>query len=221
MPDTPWLWNKGIVALCDHRLPEDFPDGHYHYHENSNTRSQRDYYRKLAIKINHGDLLWIKADWLDFFVRTILPRVNVDFVLVTADTDLSIPSSMPEQAAILMNCPQVLHWYTQNYDGTVESGFVSPLPIGMDFHTIQRRAFWGMPQMSVVDQQLKLEEIRGSLNNTFKRIPRVYADAAIRPRVDPIRMGSSNALTRLMLMCLLEGNPLVYEQDKFLPQHDM
>ena len=64
-------------------------------------------------------------------------------MLATGDSDGCVPSEvMPESQAIL-NAENVVHWYTQNYDGSMAPEKISPLPIGIDFPMQSEGPFWG------------------------------------------------------------------------------
>jgi hypothetical protein len=88
-------------------------------------------------------LVWVRGSWLPSFVERVLPRIRGHFVLVTGDTPSSLPSSAPTAAAALLESPYMLHWYTQNYDGTAGPSRVSPIPVGIDLHTRSVRPAWG------------------------------------------------------------------------------
>lgn len=167
--ETPWVWNKGIAALCDHRLPEDFPRGKYCSHETSLERSKPGSYSTIARRVCSGDLVWVKVDWLPFFVSCVLPEIKNDFILVTGDSDLSMPSAMQSEAERIIASEHVIHWYTQNYDGTAAEK-TSPLPIGMDFHSIQQQDYWGIWQLPITKQYEVLETIRRQLPPVERRV---------------------------------------------------
>jgi hypothetical protein len=182
------VWNKGIARLCDRRFPDEFPDREIYTPNPSyagalassklpdNLIANPENYSN----IREGELVWVRVSWLKSFVKQVLPLVSSPFVLLTGDSDSSIPSeSMPEARAIL-NSEKVKHWYAQNYDGTFGSGKISPLPIGIDFHTLSDRAIWGENPSSPRDQEKQLLEIRHSLPPIEDRALKVYVDFAWR-----------------------------------------
>ena len=218
--ETPWIWNKGIAALCDHRFPEEFPRGKYSSHETSLKRSQSDNYSTLASKISSSDLVWVKIDYLPYFVSHVLTEIKHDFILVTGDSDVSMPSSMPYEAKKISESPKISHWYTQNYDGTSTTK-MSPLPIGMDFHSIQQQDYWGVSQMSVTSQCEALEMIRARLRPTKMRKQKLYIDSQFSHRIDQMRQGAANGLSRSDVHRLIHTDPAVHLQPHFLPQFEM
>jgi hypothetical protein len=133
---THYLWSRGLALLCDHQGGADF------------VKRQRG--RRGAIpldpaafaNVHAGDLVWTRHIALPQFVRDVLPTLREPFALVTGDEDWAIPSDFDEADALL-DSPLLLHWFTQNYDGSEARGKVSPIPIGLDFHTISNGRRWG------------------------------------------------------------------------------
>jgi len=218
--ETPWLWSLGIAALCDHRVPDDFPRGEYDSHEDSLPRSEQAHYHAVSSQVCAGNLVWVKGDWLPYFVASILPDIKERFVLVSAGSVHSMPSSMPEESQVILESPKVIHWYTQNHDGTT-SEKISPLPLGMDFHTIHRREYWGIRQLPARKQNEVLEMIRKKLPPIDKRKKALYIDSQFASRHDPQLAGAANELTRIELFQIMKSDPDVYIQYHFLPQFEM
>ena len=218
--ETRWIWNKGIASLCDHRLPDDFPKGVYRFHGDSFSRSTTSYYQTLAGRVSDGDLVWVKVDWLPFFVSTILPDIDARFVLATGDSDHSMPSTMPVESERICSSSMVIHWYTQNFDGTVTDK-ISPIPIGIDFHTIQREEYWGIRKLPIAKQNEVLNMIQQKLKPVDKRIQQLYIDSQFDGRCDPFIAGATNDLTRSAIYKMIKSCDDVFLQKHFLPQFEM
>ena len=182
------VWNKGISARCDRRIPDDFPDG-LNYSSvprfagalassrlPDNLISNPDCFRD----IRDGELVWVRVSWLRSFVQQVLPLIRNRFILVTGDSDSCVPSEMMPEAREILASSNLLHWYAQNYDGTFAPERISCLPIGIDFHTIAERAVWGESQAAPKEQECVLETISRGLLPTEHRIPKVYVDFAWR-----------------------------------------
>ena len=116
------------------------------------------------------------GSWLPSFVDRVLPRIRGHFVLVTGDSPSSLPSSAPAVAVALLESPYMLHWYTQNYDGTAGQGRVSPIPVGVDLHTRSVRPAWGRAMATPAEQEAELDEIAHELPPLAARIPAIYID---------------------------------------------
>ncbi|MEM7561422.1 MAG: hypothetical protein AAF353_00090 [Pseudomonadota bacterium] len=216
---TGWVWNKGIAFGCDHRIPDEFPKGEYtHLPYSESTVSNRDH-SHLVVSVEAGDLIWVRASLIESFVDHILPEIRQPFVMVTGDSDDSIPSQCSDAATRLLNSPKLLHWFTQNYDGTA-SRKLSPLPIGIDFHTLQLKPFWGMIVSTHAEQSAAIDKIAGLRNTTGDRVRKVYVDAGISggSRIMP---GMSTSMNRDKVRDMITSNPSVYLQPSRLPQVKM
>jgi hypothetical protein len=108
-------------------------------------------------------------------------------VLVTLDSDWSMPSSVPHWQNYLSD-ERIIRWFVQNYDviGT-ETGVdeniagrskLEPIPIGLDLHTLWHRAsYFGSMRgwrANPREQQHTLDCIRESLPQFSQRPPRAY-----------------------------------------------
>jgi hypothetical protein len=178
------VWNKGIAARCDRRIPDEFPDGRTYVpvptHAGGNVTTDHaaliDEPEQHA-DIGGGELVWVRGSWLAAFVAQVLPHIRDDFVLVTGDSDSSMPSSAPAVAASLFGCPHLVHWYTQNHDGTGPSDRISALPIGLDLHSVSEHPIWGEDVATPAAQEAQLLAIARALPSLTDRDPRVYLDA--------------------------------------------
>src|SRR6266403_971561 len=183
------VWNKGIAARCDWRIPDEFPAGLGYEsfleplghsvppHLLSNLISSPEIYRD----IRDGDLVWVKLSWLKSFVKQVLPLVRARFILITADCDIGVPLPIMAEALEILEYPNVLHWYAQNCDGPGFMGRMSPLPIGIDFHTVREQPRWGEDVASPQQQEEILLSIRRELRPARERIRKVYVDFAWQP----------------------------------------
>jgi hypothetical protein len=183
------VWSKGIAARCDWRIPDEFPPalgfgsileplGHMVPPDLlSNLISSPEVYAG----IRNGDLVWVRFTWLKSFIKQVLPLIKAKFVLATADSDVSVPSPIMAETLEILGYPNVLHWYAQNCDGIGFLGRMSPLPIGVDFHTLSERPLWGESISSPQQQEQTLRSIRSELHPARERIRKVYIDFAWQP----------------------------------------
>ena len=80
----------------------------------------------IASEIAHGDLVHVKTDHLEAFVRDILPRTSGPIMLVTGDSDIS-PVRRFEH---LLDDDRILHWFAQNCDVPYEHPRLTRVPTG-------------------------------------------------------------------------------------------
>jgi len=178
------VWNKGIAALCDRRIPDEFPERNYNAVPilagamassklPDNLISDPAAYRNIK-----NEIIWVRVSWLKSFVKQVLPLIEGNVVLVTGDSDSCIPGELAEEAREILQSPRVLHWFTQDYDGSMPSERISPIPIGIDFHMQAQKPAWGEGRTSPADQEKQIKAIAATLLSTQNRIPKVYVDFA-------------------------------------------
>jgi hypothetical protein len=79
------------------------------------------------------------------------------FVLVSGDSDTTVPTDVQNQANIILNHPLLLCWYAQNC--IQPSKKLKQLPIGLDFHTLSSSNHpWGARQ-SLESQESDIERL--------------------------------------------------------------
>src|SRR5438046_2130257 len=126
-PGVELLWNKGIAALCDCRIPNEFPDGRTYTPVASfagamaSPKLPGDLISRPQVysDIQDGTLVWVRISWLKSFVQQVLPLASAKFVLITGDSDSCVPSELGNEARAVMESSKITHWYAQDYDGSV------------------------------------------------------------------------------------------------------
>lgn len=84
-------------------------------------------YRKLTK--TRPKTIYVSLDFMDYFSKVFLPKINWDFILVSGDSDY--PTS---KFKYLLKNPYLKHWFAQNND--LHSGRITSIPIGIDFSTL-------------------------------------------------------------------------------------
>jgi hypothetical protein len=207
---TRFVWSRGLALSCDH-------NGGF-----SQVRQQRGGGRPALrfdtheyAGVHDGDLVWVRTTALPQFVDEVLPRIDARFALVTGDEDWSIPSGF-ERAGEITSNRNALCWFTQNYDGSDDSGKIFPIPIGLDFHTISNRHKWGHWQATPSQQELELEQLRATMPANRDRLLRAHADFHFNGR-DVQAHGDSRAA----IQAILSTNPHVDFQPRKLSRLDL
>lgn len=64
-------------------------------------------------KVQYGDTIFVKTEFLQEFFNTIHPQIANPYVLVTHNSD----SSVPGKFAKMLDDPKILSWHGQNVEG--------------------------------------------------------------------------------------------------------
>ena len=120
----------------------------------SDTHLDLDTY--LAIK--HNDIVYVCNSAIPSFFKNIYPFVKERFILVSGDSDVSMPF---EGYETYVNDDKLIVWFSQNL--TVNHPKLKHLPIGLDFHTISKinemqMHPWG-PSMLPLEQDTLLMQV--------------------------------------------------------------
>ena len=217
------VWNKGIAAGCNWRIPDEFPKGlGYAPALEPAGHSVPPYLLDELIsnpeiysEVKDGDLVWVKFSWVKSFLRQVLPIIRAKFILATADSDLGAPLPMMAESLQVLEYPNVLHWFAQNCDGPGFKGRMSPLPIGIDFHTISEQSYWGEHKSSPQDQEQRLKSIRQEFRPACDRIRKVYVDFAWQPANTYLPGKRQRILSTILT------NECVVFQSKPLPRQEL
>jgi len=230
------IWNKGIAALCDRRVPDEFPTP-WHYTPAptlagalTSSKLPDNLISRAAdfSNVRDGELIWVRLSWLRSFVKQVLPLVTSKFILVTGDSDSCVPSEIMPEARAILACRNVAPWYTQNYDGSMVGGRISPIPIGIDFHMLSEGPIWGEDVSTPAQQEQTIRSIRATLPALKGRIPKVYVDFAWQQslglrhyrRFHPLK-GTKFHENRRKVARKMRKNDLVFCQTGPIPRNQM
>jgi len=166
-----YIWDFGLISACDlgiDRNPERYFSGEPTFNKHA--------YRN----IKSGDLVWVQCRFIPDFCRDILPMLRVPIVLLVSDGDESFPSDCGNQFNIhpLLENPNIIHIFAQNYDMACVHPKISHIPIGTDFHTSAykgREGGWGECG-SPLEQEARLRNILNHLKPTNLRKKRAFVD---------------------------------------------
>jgi hypothetical protein len=130
--------------------------------------------------VKSGDVLWIQSYYVPTFCNDFLPKIENPFVLVINWGDESFPTSHKDAIDIeeFIKNPKILHIFAQNcdYNGP-QIDKVSPLPIGIDVHTlITGSGAFGEVQQTPKKQEKVLDKVVNSLKPTYLRKKRALVE---------------------------------------------
>lgn len=119
--------SRGILKSCTFHSPR----------PKSSCSYDKKYLYYMLLHMFDGMSVYVCSDLLNFFVSTILPKMNKRFVLVSGDSDLCVPKEILTQneTARLLNSPYLIKWFLQNTQ-IQNCNKMIQIPIGLDYHTI-------------------------------------------------------------------------------------
>lgn len=117
-----YVASRSILSICDHKINNP---------ESESTRLPSTYPSK------YGETIYIHPTALTNFINNYLPNIKFPFVLISGDSDTTVPTDVQTQSDIILNHPLLLCWYSQNCTKPDEK--LKQLPIGIDFHTLIKR----------------------------------------------------------------------------------
>jgi hypothetical protein len=128
-------------------------------------------------RLRDGDTIYVCSSALLDFVSRILPNIRTRFILVSGDSDSSIPfySLLQKAFRVLIQNEYLIVWFSQNLTASPkEYPKMQYLPIGMDYHTIANNdMYWG-PRCSPKTQEILLMELQKKMRPFIERIPTAY-----------------------------------------------
>jgi hypothetical protein len=128
--------------------------------------------------VKAGDIVWVQSwHFLNFYYYA-LPRIQVPFVLVINDGDAAFPSDFSAHFSIeaFLHHPHILHVFAQNCDYKGPARNISPIPIGLDFHSVAyKNGMWG-DEGSPQEQEAHLNALLSTLKPTHLRKRKAFVD---------------------------------------------
>ncbi|MBO8206794.1 hypothetical protein HA149_06950 [Prochlorococcus marinus XMU1406] len=133
--------------------------------------------------ISSGSLVYVISSALKSWFREVYPILVKEkkiIILVTGDSVVNAPLE-----ALGMNINElqnlkgegvIYHWFCQNCDVDFRD-YVTPIPLGVDYHTIHRKDFWGEKKTHFIFQDINLNLIsRKRFDDFHKRKFRLICD---------------------------------------------
>lgn len=140
--------------------------------------------------IKNRSVVCICSYMLGDFINKIFTNLTVPIILITTDSDESIPSdiwrnipgglnspvSINTTRPVLdfyefLNDPRLLHWYSSNLEKNFQTSKITPIPLGVDYHTLRQK---GVSTPYIQDTGIR--EISLSLPSLSERPLSVFAN---------------------------------------------
>lgn len=113
------------------------------------------------------------------FIHKFLRRIDFPFVLITSHYDSDMPTGALThyEISLLLSCPHLVRWYTQNC--VITHPKITGLAIGLDYHTLANANpttghLWGNRE-SPLDQDNMILQLRSNMKPNNERILKCYS----------------------------------------------
>lgn len=135
--------------------------------------------------IKNNDTVYVITSTLPIFVKTIIPQLekqDIKIKLVTGASVIGAPIEISSRTRtnyleILSNSKSIIHWFCQNYDLKESHKHITPIPLGLDYHSLYKKDFhheWGN-YSTPVQQELLLDLIKNNSNKIDDRINKSFS----------------------------------------------
>ena len=160
--ETSFVNKYGIASCCDYQPKSNVSD--------VEKIDVEDYRNILS-----GSLVYVVSSALKDWFKKIYPELvtkNRQIILVTGDSiinnplqssNLNIPKFMQLKSQGI-----IYHWFCQNCDIEFPE-YVTPIPIGVDYHTIHKSRYWGEYKTHYILQDIYLNFIGRKRFEDFKK----------------------------------------------------
>lgn len=167
-----YVGSRGLLNSCDRKSPVPVPD-----FDGLNPT--------LYDNLQSNEILHVCPQALKNFVTKVLPKITVPFILVTNNSDWTIPDDVTSEFDILIQTPLMIHWFSQNC--VIDHPRISRIPIGLDYHTLtptRKQTFawslpekhpWGIKQDPVYQEQ-QLVQLKNLSKPFWEREVKAYAN---------------------------------------------
>tara|TARA_X000000950_G_scaffold282467_2_gene381353 strand:- start:1857 stop:2771 length:915 start_codon:yes stop_codon:yes gene_type:complete len=169
--DCKYVSSRGIAQNCDVYPCEIISD--------KNTLNLNDYKN-----IKNNDKVYVVTSSLHIFTKYVLPSLeenNIKIKLITGACVIGSPYEISNYHRInyvkrfFVESKSIICWFTQNYDVKQSSTKIIPIPLGLDYHTLQKKDHWWGPKQSAVKQDDKLDQLYKTSKNFHERIDKSFS----------------------------------------------
>jgi hypothetical protein len=133
--------------------------------------------------IKNNNTVFVISGVLNQFVINIYPilqKNNFKIKLITGACVQGVPNEVSNNHKInyyeifFKKTDNIIAWFTQNYDNNLDLKNMYSIPLGLDYHTLQRGNHWWGNQATALNQEQQLKNIslqgpkfKNKLNKTF------------------------------------------------------
>lgn len=168
-----YVGSRGLLNLCDRKSDNPVPD-----FDGLNPAIYDNIDKPNCI-------IHVCPQALKNFVEKVLPKLTNPFILLTNNSDWTIPDDVMYEYTRLVNHPLLSHWYAQNC--IINHPKVTRIPIGLDYHSLtpsRKQQFpWSVPErhswglkISPILQEEQLLSIKSQSVPFDKRECKAYAN---------------------------------------------
>ena len=130
--------SRGILKACCFRDPHPSSSNNNTYSHNIAVHPE---IGSGVVKMPRAPTVYVCYAAILYFMAHILPSIKIPFVLVTGDSDLSVPDRPLGNLDPILKNPLMQHWYSQNL--ILRHPKITCIPIGLDYHTITESTYSG------------------------------------------------------------------------------
>ena len=123
-----------------------------------------------------GETIFVKVDNIQEFVDNYLPNIKYKFVLVSGESDYTLPDHSVDSFNTIRKHPLLIKWYLQNYNENPndKDDRLKHYPIGLDFHTLSSNPLWG-PIQTPEEQENDINTVK-KLIKFENRLSKCYSN---------------------------------------------
>lgn len=170
--DCKFVGSRGLLNSCDRKSPTPVPD-----FDGLNP--------ELYKNLEPNEVLHVCPQALRNFVNKVLPNITVPFILLTNNSDWTIPEDVQKEFDVLIEHPLLTHWFSQNC--VIDHPKITRIPIGLDYHTLTptrkqtfvwsqpERHSWGLKAEPVVQEE-QLINLKNVSKPFWERELKAYAN---------------------------------------------
>tara|TARA_Y100000591_G_C21848390_1_gene710057 strand:- start:3489 stop:4400 length:912 start_codon:yes stop_codon:yes gene_type:complete len=134
--------------------------------------------------IKNNDTVFVISSVLNQFVINIYPilqKNNFKIKLITGACIQGVPNEVSNNHKInyyeifFKKTDNIIAWFTQNYDNNMNLKNMYSIPLGLDYHTLQRGNHWWGCQNTAVEQETNLINIFNKAPEFNKRLNKSFS----------------------------------------------